>query len=441
MPHYYCSGARPPKTDRHVFIAIPTYGDIKAGCVNSLNAVQHNLVANGVSVDVAILSGNCHVDDARNDLCRMFLESEATHLMFIDADLQFSAESVRTLLAYDEAIIAGVYPYKSDDESYPVVPVGKGFQFDERGLVKVKGVPGGFVMIAREVIQTLYDANKHKGAWPNKGNYGTLPVVEIFHRSIELGRSRRSGDYEFCAKAIEAGYDIWIAPNLRFGHIGDKVHNGCIQDHWFRKNGIYDAAAKDAIARLRSGSNDPLGDIQSVARAFGNEPFAADAILLRELWNNLTPDSRVLETGSGVSTAVIRSIASVVISLESDRSWQGRTIDFLEAVDIDISNDGVEFTPITDHASVGKWYDAKGFDGECDLIFIDGPRRDEAGMRARICDIMTESLTSANTVIVDDTDDADGRALLQRLHDEYGFMFNMHKGPRREFAVGTREAA
>jgi predicted O-methyltransferase YrrM len=113
----------------------------------------------------------------------------------------------------------------------------------------------------------------------------------------------------------------------------------------------------------------------------------------------------------------------------------------MEKMGFDLANEFTPLSPLIDHPEIGKWYDAAKHDGEFDLVFIDGPKRDEAGMRARICDVMPNALSSAGTVIVDDTDDGDGRALLQRLHDEFGFMFDMHKGPRRQFAVGTREAA
>jgi hypothetical protein len=52
---------------------------------------------------------------------------------------------------------------------------------------------------------------------------------------------------------------------------------------------------------------------------------------------------------------------------------------------------------------------------------------------------MPEALNSCQAIIVDDSGDADGRAFLARLNKEFGFIFDVHQGPRKEFAVGTKK--
>lgn len=436
MPHTYRTGWRRPNAKAHVFIAIPTYSDIKAGCVSSLAAVQADLTANAINGDVAILAGDCHVDDARNAMARTFLETDATHLMFIDADLEFSATSVRQLLDYDEDIVAGVYPYKNDDENFPyILENPANVSFDERGLVgAVKGVPGGFTLIKRAVIEKLYKKNAAKGAWAGKGDAADRkPIVEIWHRTVELGKLRRSGDYEFCAKARKAGFKIWIAPNLRFAHVGDKRWEGVLQDFWRRKSGDYEREAVAAVARIRAGGE--IDDFKALAKAFGNEPFSADHVLLSVLFDLAKSGDikRALETGSGISSAVLAAAGCDVVSLEAEPIWGAKTDRLLASCGMDHR---CTYAPIVTH-DCGRWYDAQ--DGEFDLVFIDGPRRDEVGMRGRICDVMPKALQSAKVVIVDDTDDGDGMMTLARLNRDFGFVFDVHQGPRRQFAVGTRE--
>ena len=437
MPHHYMTGWRVPSAKQHVFMAIPTYGDIKAGCVSSLSAVQHNLVKRKISGDVVILSGNCHVDDARNDLCAMFIQSEATHLMFIDADIMFSADSVGYLLSLEEDIAAGVYPFKNDDEDYPVLLEKPGQpKYDDRGLVRVKGVPGGFMCISRAVIEKLALKNKNKGVWPSKSDH-KLPVVEIFHRSIEQGRSRRSGDYEFCSKAERAGFKIWVAPNLSFSHIGDKIWRGCLQNHWLRQSGHFDDIAKAQLLSFANGNEPNKKSLDAICKAFGNEPFANDSILLSVLWWEIkklgTP--AFLETGSGVSTAVAHAAGITTTSLESEEIWGAKTDRFIKHV-FGQDAPGVTYAPIVQHDS-GRWYDVEDTHRP-DIILMDGPRREEAGMRARICDVLPSALKHCQTLIVDDVDDTDGRATLERLHKGFGFMFDIHEGPRRAFAVGYK---
>jgi hypothetical protein len=54
---------------------------------------------------------------------------------------------------------------------------------------------------------------------------------------------------------------------------------------------------------------------------------------------------------------------------------------------------------------------------------------------------MPKALTHAKVILVDDVDDASGVRLLGKLHDRFGFVFDIHNGPRRQFAVGTKEDA
>lgn len=438
MPHFFLSSARRKAATQHVYIAVPTYGDLKAAFVDSLNKVQHDLIANDISFDIAILAGNCHVDDGRNDLCRMFLESEATHLMFVDADVQFSAASVRKLLGHDKQIIGGVYPFKNDDLNFPVIAEDDAFTFGEDGLVRVKGLPGGFMCIRREIIHKLYEQESVKGAWPNKGDYGTLPVVEIFHRSMEVGRSRRSGDYEFCAKATAAGYEIWLDPALRFGHVGDKIWAGCFQEFYLERNGVY---RKNAVELIRgAGPERHLGReaMQIVAKGFGNAPFAADWHLLGTLQRLCGEFKRpkVLECGSGVSTAVMQAVGAKVTALEQSPAWAEQTRAFLD--DCGLKSDAVKVAPVR-FRDQGGWYSGVP-DRPFDIVFIDGPVRRVGGERIKVCDYMPEALKAAKYVVVDDTDDTDGRKTLERLNLEFGFEFETLEGPRREYAVGSRDA-
>lgn len=440
MSFFYPAGFRFANPKGHVFIAIPTYGDLKAGVVHSLFANIATLKAKNINADLGILAGNCHVDDARNDLCRMFLQSEASHMMFVDGDVQFSASAIAQLLEYDRDIVCGIYPKKDDQETYPYLPLGKeteggtgNISFDKDGLVEIKGAPGGFMCIRREVIQKLYDKDKNKGLWWTGRPDEKIRVAEIFHRSLVRGRSRRSGDYEFCEKARQAGYKIWAAPNLRFGHIGDKIWTGCIQDYWMRQSGMMIEQAKKSLDAMRAGTAD-IEDFRWINKAYDNGLYAADHVLLSLLFDLSKECKTVLETGSGASTAIFSAAGCEVTALEAEASWGAKTDRFLRDLGL---KGGITYAPLINHSKVGSWYDAK--DGEYDLVFIDGPKRDEVGMRARICDLMPQALKSAKVVVVDDTDDGDGMGTLERLNKEFGFVFDIHNGPRRQFAVGTRE--
>ena len=178
------------------------------------------------------------------------------------------------------------------------------------------------------------------------------------------------------------------------------------------------------------------GDFNGAADGFGNKPWAADWHLVKTLDGLVRSlgKPKVIETGSGLSTMVMLAAGADLASLEQDVMWGQYTTRFLDKGGF--SSTGLRYAPLADNGS-GVWYDAH--DQSADMIFIDGPRRDEPGMRARICDYMPEALRSAKIVVVDDTDDLDGRKLIERLNRAFGFKFDLIHGPRRQYAVGMAQ--
>jgi len=121
---------------------------------------------------------------ARNTLVAQFLDlcekepEEHTHLMFIDADISFTAEGVKRMIEYDKDIVTGVYPRKSIDwkgieamckkgdfEMLEQKSLGyninfvnpKNIQMD-KGFVEVLDSATGFMLIKKEVFFKLKKA-------------------------------------------------------------------------------------------------------------------------------------------------------------------------------------------------------------------------------------------------------------------------------------------
>lgn len=451
MSSYHHTSSRRKNATKHVFIAIPTYGDIPAKAVHSLLAAKDHLIANDVSVDIAILEGNCHVDDARNDLVRLFLETECTDLLFIDSDVVYSHSAALQLLKHPVDIVGGSYPYKDDSESFPVeylpsreVPVV------HDTLIEVAGMPTGFLRISREAMKAAYSLNSGKGTWFPKGNYkAKIPMAEVFYRGYEpigVGKGgatlkRRSGDYQFCRDMRKAGWHIYCDPNLTFGHMGMAQSTGNLGKKLMEPHqGTILPQQLNSLRtnRARASIEVRASIIGYVADTFGNKPFAADAMLLDYLFMTASqPDViRVLETGTGVSTAILQASDKAVISLEADPVWAAKTAGFLGLCGL--SSTGIKVCPITETPS-GPWYSFKEGSYRPDMIFVDGPHRTEAGMRARFMDVLPNMVRHAKYVVVDDVDDGDGRALIARLSSEFGFSVDVYENPaRRDFAVAVR---
>ena len=70
---------------------------------------------NGLGVLYMYRQNDSIIASARNHLTQQFLESQATHLMWIDADIGFNPIDIVSMAVADQDIVCGVYPKKGID--------------------------------------------------------------------------------------------------------------------------------------------------------------------------------------------------------------------------------------------------------------------------------------------------------------------------------------
>ena len=121
------------------------------------------------------------VANSRNHLATQFLETAATHLMWIDADIGFNGLDIVSMLVADQDIICGLYPKKAIDWNRVAQAVTDGVPPEELhrhvgtfvikplegddddavansdGLVEITAGGTGFMLVKREVFEALYD--------------------------------------------------------------------------------------------------------------------------------------------------------------------------------------------------------------------------------------------------------------------------------------------
>jgi predicted O-methyltransferase YrrM len=350
--------AAPSGAVTKVFIATPTYDSLSAGYTFALFHTAQELEKRGISSELAIYSGDCHVDDARNRLVRDFLETDCTDLVFIDADLRWQPEDFIKLISYDRDVVASTYPLKQDEEKYPVRFLSEEIWSDADGLIEVESVPTGFLRIKRHVLQKLADnAVKFK---PKSDNRSDLPL--IFERQVHDGM-RWGGDYTFCRKWREFG-SIYLDPTMWFDHYGESIYNGRCSS-WIKKfNGQELPGIEDII-----NGTDSEAVYTELFNEWGNQWAASPAMLcaLAELSRGTCGD--ILEAGSGLSSLVMAAAnPSVIVNcLESNKEWADKVANIASKYNIDNLN--IVLSPIEN-----GWY------SECprkdySLVICDGPPR------------------------------------------------------------------
>ncbi len=232
-----------------VIFGIPTYdGTIESKCMVSLVKTLHILWEKGIESDVFIISNCTYLPVARNTLVSMFMETDATDLFFLDADVVFESEGVIKILEFPEEIVAGIYPLKRDMLSFPVqiktkdgVPIGKVLEGKDEFLIEADYLPTGFMRIKRTVIeqmQSAYPELHYNGSFVEISEAAQKNGYDLFNMGVPVdGKKWTTEDYAFCERWRKIGGKLWVYPNLNFEHIGKKSFKGNYQDYLPKSGG------------------------------------------------------------------------------------------------------------------------------------------------------------------------------------------------------------
>jgi hypothetical protein len=227
-----------------VFIATPMYGGMAAATYTmSLVHTPATFFKHGVGLDFSCAINDSLVTRARNYLTFQFLNSPATHLMWIDADIGFDPVDIIKMVGVDKDIVCGIYP-KKEINWQAVAKAGAEGVPPERlrdherslvlnlidkspdrltveGLVEVANAGTGFMLIKRAVFEALADdaASYVDGSTPG------IELKEFYAVSIDpdAGNSLLSEDYHFCKLARDRGFKIYAAPWVRLTHTGTYI--------------------------------------------------------------------------------------------------------------------------------------------------------------------------------------------------------------------------
>lgn len=215
---------------RSIFIALPAY-DFKVSLKLAISLARFAQTAqqHGIDIQIGSVCGCSVVSRARNLLAKDMLDSACTELLFIDSDINFEPDDILRLMAWGsdakKGIVAGVPRTRSENKVYIATldyDENKELTMNGMGLVRAKRVATAFMLVRREVFETLY--NEHP-EWHYIDDRSDRKLSCMF--DFKLTEEGYVGeDYLFCDRAREHGFEIWVDPSISLGHMGVQEYVG-----------------------------------------------------------------------------------------------------------------------------------------------------------------------------------------------------------------------
>ena len=242
------------------FIATPCYG----GALTEpyfRSTIKLMTWFNGHKVPLAFgtIANESLVTRARNVLLAYFLNSDYTHLMFIDADIEFQVDDILKLWLHDKDVVVGAYPKKGVNWSHIkesvildpskeltrklISALGSDYAINfkfmdrenkqvkvENGLIELHDAGTGFMMIKRKAIDSIIE-HYPEIKYVNDVQMGGVDLKDKFYALFDtmidpIDKRYLSEDYTFCRRWQEMKGQIWLDPSISLNHYGSFCFQG-----------------------------------------------------------------------------------------------------------------------------------------------------------------------------------------------------------------------
>ncbi len=186
-----------------------------------------------LGVDIGFVYEVCGVIQmGRDGVLDAFLKGDCQKLFWIDSDMVWTPDDFLKLLAMSTKVdvVGCAYPAKVEGPTTFYADFAANRQVGPYGLQEVRGLGLGFTIMDRSVCENLASKAPRVKDSLNGREQAAVFRVDIFNGE------RRTEDMAFFADIRDAGYTVWMDPEIELGHIGDKVWRGKIANAFQKKD-------------------------------------------------------------------------------------------------------------------------------------------------------------------------------------------------------------
>ena len=244
------------KQPYRIFVATPVHSDVSIHYFKSCLEFQKECFVRKIAVMFQVMKSSL-VTQGRQLCVSGFMESNCTHLLFIDSDISFNFKMIERMINYDKDICLVPYPIKGLDfdkikkrikEGCDIDPRVLGNQYTmsvpdpsnvkvEKGFIEVERGPAGCMLIKREVIEALikeypeFTINQHTLI---DGKLVTRKHMYNFFDTYwnKDDKTYTGEDFYFCKLCKHAGIKMYALVDEYISHHGEFSYTGRLLDEF-----------------------------------------------------------------------------------------------------------------------------------------------------------------------------------------------------------------
>jgi hypothetical protein len=228
-----------------ILIATPAYGEMfYTPYVSSLVGLQRLMARQKWEMSFISVSYADIVESRNFLLTHWYDKTDATHLLFIDADMGYEAQLVADMVQLDQPVAGVIYPRRQINLERLVERAAEGQPFERaraqahdfivrrgaktgqamrNGFVTVDGCGTGLFLIRRDCIAQML---RKMPELTDVSAPKQLPIAKTLDRLIRAfdpliaDGTRLSEDFSFCHRWRQCGGEIWANTTHEVTHVG-----------------------------------------------------------------------------------------------------------------------------------------------------------------------------------------------------------------------------
>jgi hypothetical protein len=239
-----------------IFVATPVHSDVSIHYFKACLEFQKECFVRKIPVMFQVMKSSL-VTQGRQLCVSGFMESNCSHMLFIDSDISFNFKMVERMINYDKQICLVPYPIKGLDFDKIKSRIKEGSTLDPRvlgnqytmsvpdpsnvkvdnGFIEVERGPAGCMLIKREVIEALikeypeFTINQHTlidGKLVKRKH-----MYNFFDTYWNKDDKTYTGeDFYFCKLCKHAGIKMYALVDEYIAHHGEFSYTGRLIDEF-----------------------------------------------------------------------------------------------------------------------------------------------------------------------------------------------------------------